>query len=261
MDMKAFIASLFLAAIAGIAAYMLLRSPADFQLTAGGVTLSYGSLPAADPAYATAVAPPPQPPTLMQPTAAAPPTPLPQATAPPTPPTLPLIDPHDPRLPTLPPFLTEAYIHSLPPLAATPYETFGRHLTYCHDPATAWTAEMRATTAAGFAAWEPTGLSFSEVAYAPHPIDCFILVRASADPGVPALGQASAVGPLWGLQSWLWSNTAHMPHNVSVVIHEVGHILGLPHTAAGVMQPTIQFGLWPDEADFARVRCYWFGGA
>jgi hypothetical protein len=36
-------------------------------------------------------------------------------------------------------------------------------------------------------------------------------------------------------------------------------LLGLPHTDTGVMQPNVQFGLLPGQAEFAVARRFWFG--
>lgn len=256
MDIRAFIASLCFTLLLGLIALMLLTTDgAD----AGRIQLDIAIGIAPTEVPATAAPPsPPRPPTAVPPIAA------PTLAAP-----LPL-------LPTLepPPFAD----NRVPAEADArwrfhlPVEAFGRDLTYCHaaaddaptniphpaanDP---WTDERRAITAAGFAAWEGTGLTFREVPYSPHPADCFVVVVASANPYTAFLGQASAIGPLWGMQNWIWSNTAEMPHNLYVVIHEVGHLLGLAHTSTGVMQPHTQFGLLPGQAEFAAARRFWFG--
>jgi hypothetical protein len=251
MDVRAFISSLLFALIIGLIALMMLTTDgADAGRIR--VDLAIGM----DPTEAPATAAPPFPtaPQTAVPSIAAPLPILPTVEPPPYP---------DNRVPP------EADVrwHFQLPVAA-----FGSDLTYCHAPAgdapaniphppasDAWTAEGRAITAAGFAAWEGAGLTFREVPYSPHPADCLIVVQASANPYAAYLGQASAVGPLWGMQNWIWSNTAQLPHNLFVVIHEVGHLLGLPHAATGVMQPHVQFGLLPGQAEFAAARRFWFG--
>jgi hypothetical protein len=255
MDVRAFIASLFFTLLLGLVALMLLTTDgAD----AGRIQVNIAISIAATEVLTTAAPPsPPLPPTAVAPIAA------------------PTVNAPLPLLPTLEP--SPFADNRVPPEADArwrfhlPVETFGLDLTYCHaaadhrpllphipasDP---WTDEMRAISAAGFAAWEGTGLTFHEVPYSPHPADCFVVVVASANPDAAFLGQASAIGPLWGMQNWIWSNTAQTPHNVYVVIHEVGHLLGLPHTPTGVMQPNVQFGLLPGQAEFAIARRFWFG--
>jgi hypothetical protein len=143
-----------------------------------------------------------------------------------------------------------------------PYELYGSDLTYCYDvdpKNIVWTAEMKQVTAVGFAAWEPAGLTFREVPYSPFWQECLILVTAWSDWTNEALGSASSVGPLPSGQSYIWSNTYHMPHNTVVVAHEVGHLLGLQHTQGGIMNPTIILSAWPTPADYLAVRAYWFG--
>lgn len=261
MDIRAFIASLCFTLLLGLVALMLLTTDgADAGRIR--VDIAIGMVPTDVPATAA-------PPSPLLPPTAVPPTAVPPIAAPTLAAPLPL-------LPTLEP---SPFIDNRVPAESDarwrfhlPVETFGRDLTYCHaaagdaptniphpaanDP---WTDERRAITAAGFAAWEGTGLTFREVPYSPHPADCFVVVVASANPYTAILGQASAVGPLWGMQNWIWSNTAEMPHNLYVVIHEVGHLLGLAHSSTGVMQPYTQFGLLPGQAEFAAARRFWFG--
>ena len=245
--MKDFIASLFLIVIAGLTAAMLLSSgqTATVHIGAGGVSLA----------------------------AAAPP--LPAVTPTPTPP---IALPDDPPQPTSP-------AASIDPAAASgypahvsglsPHALYGDHLTYCYDPSVAWPPEWVQTTRASFAAWTPTGLTFTEVAYSPFPGDCFILVKASPQPaeamaatttgaateGVIA-GLASSIGPLPGVQSWIWLNTAVSDYIVEIVAHEIGHILGLPDSPdsqAGIMYRRAQpgSGVQPGAADFAAVAEFW----
>jgi hypothetical protein len=142
---------------------------------------------------------------------------------------------------------------------ATPYQLHGDRLTYCHNPAHQWTAEERAITAAGFEAWTPAGLSFHEVAYSPRPTECLISVEASADYGDIAVGRARVAAGGLRYQSRIWSNLALMPHNLDVVMHEIGHVLGLDHAPTGVMTYYLLIGLRPEAADFQGVRAYWFG--
>ena len=247
MDMKDFIASLFLIVIAGLTAAMLLSAEptATVHIGAGGVSLA----------------------------AAAPP--LPTMTPTPTPPTA---SPDDPPRPLSP-------ASSIDPAAAggypahvyglSPHALYGDHLTYCYDPAVVWPPEWAQITRASFAAWTPTGLTFTEVAYSPFPGDCFILVKASpqtaealaatttgaATEGVIA-GLASSIGPLPGVQSWIWLNTAVSDYIVEIVAHEIGHILGLPDSPdsqAGIMYRRAQpgSGVQPGAADFAAVAEFW----
>ena len=245
--MKDFIASLFLIVIAGLTAAMLLSSgqTATVHIGAGGVSLA-------------AVAPP-----------------LPTVTPTPTPP---IASPDDPPRPLSP-------ASSIDPAAAggypahvsglSPHALYGDHLTYCYDPAVVWPPEWAQITRASFAAWTPTGLTFTEVAYSPFPGDCFILVKASpqtaeamaatttgaATEGVIA-GLASSIGPLPGVQSWIWLNTAVSDYIVEIVAHEIGHILGLPDSPdsqAGIMYRRAQpgSGVQPGAADFAAVAEFW----
>ncbi len=247
MDMKDFIASLFLIVIAGLTAAMLLSAgqTVTVHIGAGGVSLA----------------------------AAAPP--LPAVTPTPTPP---IALPDDPPQPTSP-------AASIDPAAASgypahvsglsPHALYGDHLTYCYDPAVVWPPEWVQITRASFAAWTPTGLTFTEVAYSPFPGDCFILVKASPQPaeamaatttgaateGVIA-GLASSIGPLPGVQSWIWLNTAVSDYIVEIVAHEIGHILGLPDSPdsqAGIMYRRAQpgSGVQPGAADFAAVAEFW----
>ncbi len=253
MDMKDFIASLFLIVIAGLTAAMLLSAgqTATVHIGAGGVSLAVDH-----PAQAAAASP------------------LPTVT--PTPPT-PIASPDDPPRPLSP-------AASMDPTAAggypahvyglSPHALYGDHLTYCYDPAVVWPPEWAQITRASFAAWTPTGLTFTEVAYSPFPGDCFILVKASpqtaeamaatattAADGVIA-GLASSIGPLPGVQSWIWLNTAVSDYIVEIVAHEIGHILGLPDSPdsqAGIMYRRAQpgSGVQPGAADFAAVAEFW----
>ena len=254
MDMKDFIASLFLIVIAGLTAAMLLSAgqTVTVHIGAGGVSL------AVDHPAQTAAAPP-----------------LP--TVPPTPTPLAAL-PDDPPRPLSP-------ASSIDPAAAggypahvsglSPHALYGDHLTYCYDPAVVWQPEWAQITRASFAAWTPTGLTFTEVAYSPFPGDCFILVKASpqtaaalaatttgaATEGVIA-GLASSIGPLPGVQSWIWLNTAVSDYIVEIVAHEICHILGLPDSPdsqAGIMYRRAQpgSGVQPGAADFAAVAEFW----
>ncbi len=254
MDMKDFIASLFLIVIAGLTAAMLLSAEptATVHIEAGGVSLAVDH-----PAQAAAASP------------------LPTVT--PTPPT-PIASPDDPPRPLSP-------AASMDPAAAggypahvyglSPHALYGDHLTYCYDPAVAWPLGWVQITRASFAAWTPTGLTFTEVAYSPYPGDCFIVVKASpqtaealaatttgaATEGVIA-GLASSIGPLPGVQSWIWLNTAVSDYIVEIVAHEIGHILGLPDSPdsqAGIMYRRAQpgSGVQPGAADFAAVAEFW----
>ena len=193
-------------------------------------------------------------------------------------PTQPIASPDDPPQPLSP-------AASIDPAAAggypahvyglSPHALYGDHLTYCYDPAVVWPPEWVQITRASFAAWTPTGLTFTEVAYSPFPGDCFILVKASPQPaeamaatttgaateGVIA-GLASSIGPLPGVQSWIWLNTAVSDYIVEIVAHEIGHILGLPDSPdsqAGIMYRRAQpgSGVQPGAADFAAVAEFW----
>ncbi len=255
MDMKDFIASLFLIVIAGLTAAMLLSAEqtATVHIGAGGVSM------AVDHPAQAAAAPP-------LPTVAPTPTQTPPAALPDDPPrTTSPASPTDPVAASGYP----AHFYGL-----SPYALYGDHLTYCYDPTAAWTPEWVQITRASFAAWTPTGLTFTEVAYSPFPGDCFILVKASpqtaeamaatataAADGVIA-GLASSIGPLPGVQSWIWLNTAVSDYIVEIVAHEIGHILGLPDSPdsqAGIMYRRAQpgSGVQPGAADFAAVAEFW----
>ena len=248
MDMKDFIASLFLIVIVGLTAAMLLSAgqTATVHIGAGGVSLA----------------------------AAAPP--LPTVTLTPTP-TPPIAWPDDPPRPLSPASSTDPFAAGGYPAhvsGLSPHALYGDHLTYCYDPAVVWPPEWAQITRASFAAWTPTGLTFTEVAYSPFPGDCFILVKASpqtaeamaatataAADGVIA-GLASSIGPLPGVQSWIWLNTAVSDYIVEIVAHEIGHILGLPDSPdsqAGIMYRRAQpgSGVQPGAADFAAVAEFW----
>ena len=245
--MKDFIASLFLIVIAGLTAAMLLSAEptATVHIGAGGVSLAVDH-----PAQAAAAPPLP---TVT-------PTPTPLAAL-----------PDDPPRPLSPASFTDpadagGYPANLSGLS--PHALYGDHLTYCYDPTVAWPPEWVQTTRASFAAWTPTGLTFTEVAYSPFPGDCFILVKASpqtaaatAADGVIA-GLASGIGPLPGVQSWIWLNTAVSEYIFEIVAHEIGHILGLPDSPdsqAGIMYRRAQpgSGVQPGAADFAAVAKFW----
>lgn len=144
------------------------------------------------------------------------------------------------------------------PWDAPPVDLYGADLTYCYDPSSVWTDEMWAVTAEAFAVWEPAGLTFRPVPYSSDWRECFILAQAYPDPAQGALGYASSTGPLWGGQNYVYQNTHHRPYDVRVVIHEIGHILGLEHSTTGIMQPLYDPSTWVAQADIDNVRSFWF---
>jgi hypothetical protein len=229
--MKDFVASLFLGLIVGVVALAILSANGNAPVR---VEIEIGSV---QTAQATAV----------------PPTPTAEATA------VAQIFTPAPAISIEPLTGAEMYERTGYWIYATPYQLHGSRLSYCHDPEWPWTDEERAISAAAFAAWEPAGLSFHEVAYSPYAAECFLLVSAGSNAHEVALGIASSIGPLLEMQNWIWSNTYPMPHNLYVVIHEIGHVLGLAHTSEGVMQPHVQLGVLPNQTEFAAVRRFWFG--
>lgn len=233
MDIRAFVASLIFGLIAALVAVMLLAADGA---EAGYIQLdiTIGMAPTDVPAIATTstLPVPVLPPTAVPPT----PAPMPTATQ------------------------ATAVAPAQSWFTTSPADWYGSEITYCHDIERVWTDEERQATKRGFEVWLETGISFREVPYSTWPNECLVKVMASFAPDSLVAGRAQHVGIFYGVQSWIWSNTAHMPHNHYVVAHEVGHVLGVGHVVGPeLMNEVVQYVDRPSVENIRQARAYWFG--
>lgn len=233
MDIRSFITSLLFTFILGIIAFML-SAVAGADADAGRIQVEISIGIGMTPTETSATAVPPYP--ALLPTVT-PPTPMSE-----------LVTQATAVAPAQSWFTT------------SPADWYGSEITYCHDIERAWTDEERQATKRGFEVWLETGISFREVTYSTWPNECLVKVMASFAPDSLVAGRAQHVGIFYGVQSWIWSNTAHMPHNHYVVAHEVGHVLGVGHVVGPeLMNEVVQYVDRPSVENIRQARAYWFG--